>query len=236
MTSSLVRRCTLVGPVLLVGSLMTMPAEGVSQTVPSPIRRIEQGQEAGLFAGTVVAGRGRFGFGPGSGFGTGGRYSIELSGPLSLEGVLSALSMTRNVIDPELGEGARVAGEADALLVASELRFKFSLTGRRTWRGISPHVLIGGGFLFDAAGEQADDGRILEQDRFEFGNKFGGTVGGGVRWLVSDGLTLRGDAVVNLFQLETPSGFAEVDRGFDNVEEAQWTNLLQITFGAALRF
>lgn len=236
MTSSLVRRRTLTGPVLLLGLVVLLPAEAYSQTVPSPLRRIESAQEGGLFAGTVTASRGRFGFGPGSGFVAGGRYAIELSGPLSLEGVLSTLSMTRDVIDPELGEGARVAGEADALLVASELRFKFSLTGRRTWRGISPHVLLGGGFIFDAAGEQVTDSRILEQDRFDFGNKFGGTAGGGLRWLVGDNLTLRGDAIVNLFQLETPSGFAEVDRGFENVEEAQWTNLLQITFGAALRF
>ena len=236
LTSFPVGRWTRRAGLVLAAALLLEPAAAAAQSVPSPFRRIETGQEAGLFAGVVNAGTGRFGYGPGSGFVTGARYGVELSGPISLEGVVSALSMTRDVIDPELAEGARVAGEADALLVKTDLRFKFSLTGRRTWHGFSPHLLVGGGFVLDVASDQEADQRILEQDRFDFGNKFTATAGTGLRFLPAERLMFRTDLVVDLWQLETPSGFAEVNRGFENVEDSEWANAFQITFGAAIRF
>ncbi len=224
------------GSSLLLALLLAGAGPADGQTVPSAFRRIDQGQEAGAFIGSVSANRGRFEFGPGPGIVYGARYAVELTGPLSFEGVVSAMPMTRDVIDPELAEGRRVAGEADALLVGADVRFKFSLTGRRTWHALSPHLLIGAGFLSDAAGAQEADGRVLEQDRFDFGNTFTALVGGGTRLTLGRSLTLRGDVVMNLWQLETPPGFAAVDRGFENVEDAEWVNAFQFTLGGALRF
>ncbi len=216
--------------------ICAVPSIVEAQSVPSAFRRIDESQEAGVFIGSVTANRGRFAFGPGSGIVYGARYSVELTGPLSFEGVVSAMPMSRDVIDPELAEGARVAGEADAVLVGADVRFKFSLTGRRTWHALSPHLLIGGGFISDRSGEQESDGRILEQDRFDFGTAFTALVGGGSRLVLGRRLTLRADVIMNLWQLDTPPGYAVVDRGFENVEDAEWVNAFQFTVGGAIRF
>jgi len=216
---------------LLLGGPLVLTA----QSIPSAFERIERSQEAGVFVGTFSGGTGRFEFGPGPGTVAGGRYAIELGGPFSFEGVAGMLLGTRDVIDPELSEGNRVAGEADVQALMVEARVKFALTGRRTWHRLSPHLVFGGGVAHDFAGLQAADERILEGDRFEFGTAFLGTGGGGVRWIPSERLTLRADALVHIWQLNTPDGYGE-GRGFEGVEQSEWVNGVALTLGAAYRF
>lgn len=226
--------------VLLAGwMLLALPPFAGAQEIPSPYRFIETAQEAGGFVGFTDASRGRLGLGPEGGPTFGARYSIELSGPFSVEGVGTMMSSSRDVLDPRRSEGDRRVGEADVLLTTVDARLKFSLTGRRTWNSLSPHALAGVGLGFDLAEDAAvetGDG-FREQDRFDFGTSFLGLVGLGARWLPSDHWQFRVDGTLNLWQLETPDGWLDLASEFENPPpENEWVAGLGLTFGVSYRW
>lgn len=223
---------------LLLFISFTGPAEGDAQSIPSPYRYIETGQEVGLFIGTMSPGTGRFDLGPDAGTSYGVRYSVEISGPFSLEGVGRALSSERAVVDPRKVEEERKVGVADALVTSVDARIKFSLTGRRTWRGVGPYALLGGGLAMDLAGSPQADEELAARDRFDFGTSFLGVLGGGLRWLPTDRVVVRSDAVLNLWQIDTPGGWREQGRGLDleSPPESEWVSGLSLTAGIAFRW
>lgn len=215
------------------------PRSGEAQQIPSPYRYIETSQEAGAFVGAVDPGTGRFEVGPGAGTLLGLRYAIEVAGPFSLEGVGRVVSTTRDVRDPTQPEGERKVGEADVLLTSLEGRAKFSLTGRRTWHGLSPYVQAGGGVVWDMAGSSAVDERVLPDDRFEFGTSFLGYLGLGARWLPTEHIQVRADGGLDLWQIDTPEGYRNPDRdlGFESAPpESEWVSGLEATVGIAIRW
>lgn len=208
------------------------------QEIPSPYRYIETAQEAGVFGGIVSPDAGQFDLGPKEGPAAGVRYAIELSGPFSLEGVGRTLMSERDVRDPRRAEGNQVVGTADVLLTSVDARLKFSLNGRRTWHGLGPYVLAGAGLAFDLADTPAADTVLLAEDRFDFGTSFVGLMGVGVRWIPRDNFVIRTDAAFDLWQLDTPSGYLEAERGLfeDPPPENQWVSALALTLGAAFRW
>ena len=66
--------------------------------------------EFSAFGGRISPGTGRFGFGPRPGQMTGVRYGLELSGPLSVEGVASWIPTTGTLWTRVAG-GVRTVGE-----------------------------------------------------------------------------------------------------------------------------
>lgn len=226
-------------PRLLVTFALTailFPADLPGQTIPSPYRFLESRQEAGLFAGYMSPGTGRFGFGPGPGPAWGARYGINLSGPFGLEGVVTHLPTTRDIIDPGRVEGDRVIGEMSSQMVMIDARFRFSLIGDRTWHRISPFVITGGGFVFDASDDTSDEGLILTEDRFKFGTSILGMLGGGVRWFPHERFLVRADYALVLWRLKTPRGYSDPERAFKGVEEREWVSGPSYTLGVAFRF
>ncbi|MGW8266266.1 MAG: hypothetical protein ACWGSQ_07855, partial [Longimicrobiales bacterium] len=83
-------------PFALAAILLPLHLQG--QTIPSPYRFLDSRQEAGLFAGYMSPGTGRFGFGPGPGPAWGARYGINLYGHFGLEGVVTHLPTTRDIV------------------------------------------------------------------------------------------------------------------------------------------
>lgn len=213
-----------------------LPVSLAGQTVPSVYHFIETKQEGGAFIGTLNMGSGRFGFGPKGGLLIGGRYAIEISGPFSMEGVVGYSPGTRDLIDPSRAEGDRVVGEVDALITTLDLRLKFSLTGDRTWHGLSPFIVTGGGIAFDLAGEDEVEEILLQDDRFEFGTSFMGVLGTGIRYFPSERFMIRYDMGLALWQIETPRGYESPERGFAGVDNSEWTSGVYLTLGAAWRF
>jgi len=213
-----------------------LPVSLAGQTVPSVYQFIETKQEAGAFIGTLTAGSGRFGFGPKGGLLLGGRYAIEISGPFSVEGVVGYSPGTRDLIDPSRAEGDRVVGEVDALITTLDVRLKFSLTGDRTWHGLSPFIVTGGGIAFDMAGEDEAEEILLQDDRFKFGTSFMGVLGAGIRFFPSERFMIRSDMGLTLYQLETPRGYQSPGRDFEGVGTSEWTSGVYLTLGAAWRF
>lgn len=220
---------------LLLAAALT-PALATAQRIPSPYRFIDTRQELGAFAGYLSADTGPFEFGPEGGLLTGVRYSIELSGPFSLEGVGSVVAGERSVVDPRRSEGSRIIGSANTYLTSLDARLKFALNGRRTWRGLGPYLTAGGGFVLDVAGEDELDLQLEEEDRFSQGTSFLGVMGGGVRFFPSRRLMLRADLEGRFWKIETPSGFSDPDLAIPNVERDQWISGWGFTLGAALRF
>ena len=204
-------------------------SEAQAQVIPSAYTYVEERQEAGLFAGFRNAARGRFGYGPPGGQLLGARYGIALAGPLSLEGIVGTMHGMRDIINPGRPEGDRVIGEGDVLLTTIDARLKLTATGNRSWHGLSPFMVFGGGIAFDLAGASAAEELLEPEDVFEFGKSFFGTLGLGTRWFVTDRVALRTDGVFSLWQLDTPPGFGGTLYGFEDVAENEWVRALSLT-------
>jgi opacity protein-like surface antigen len=207
-----------------------------AQTVPSPYRFIEPGQEAGLFAGFHNPGRGRFDLNPGGGVLFGARYAIEATGPLAVEGVGSYMRGTRRVVDPTLPESQWVIGEAPEEIFFLDLRLRMSITGRRTWHGFTPHLLAGIGVAIGTRTAGLFDAQLRPQDRFSFGNKFTPLVGGGMRYYIGESWMLRADGVLNLYRIDTPDAFLDADLGLEGAPEREWIGEKGLSMGLSYIF
>lgn len=207
---------------LAVGAWLTLPAAGSAQTIPSPFEYLERRQEAGIFGGVTSVGTGRFGYAPSGGPIFGARYGLELSGPLGLEGVVTFIDSKRDVVDPSRVEENRVIGEADEMLTSIEARLRFSFAGRRMWNRISPFLTLGGGAVLSTSSDDTLDQTLLPEDVFDFGTSFYGTLGLGTRWFVTDRLALRADGVFSLWKVDTPPGYSDPTRAFEEVEDGEW--------------
>ena len=221
---------------LLTATALLHPSAVTAQTIPSSYRHIEHGQEAGIFLGTFSAATGQFDLGPDSGPLLGARYAVEVGGPVFIEGLATTLFSNRDVIDPRRAEGDRSIGEADVRLFMIDVRLAFSLTGRRTWRGLSPYIFVGGGIAFDGARRDDLEQSLLPEDRFEFGTSFTGSFGGGLRYGLTERLMLRSDLTLTLWQLATPTGFDAPERDLGVVPETEWVGGLGLTAGLSWRF
>jgi len=230
------RPSAFIGLTLVTVALAGLSSPASAQSIPSPYRHIEAKVETGPFVGYVSSNTGRFGFGPSGGLLVGGRWGIELAGPISFETTAGVISGSRDVMDPRRDVDDLKVGEADVLMTTIDGRLKFSFIGQRTWHNMSPFIVFGGGLALDLASDAVDDELLDPEDRFDFGTSFYGTAGAGARWWLSDRLTLRGDAIFQLWQIDTPLGFAEPERGFVGVEESEWANGFRLSVAALIRW
>lgn len=222
--------------VLLVGAVLAAPREVDAQRIPSAYKFIETKQEVGVFAGYLNASTGRFEYGPSGGLWVGGRYGVQLGGPMSLEGVAGFISGTRDIVDPSRAEGDRKIGEGDVLLTTVEARLRFNATGDRAWHHLAPFLALGAGVTFDLANAPAANADLEDRDVYSFGTSFLGTLGLGTRVIVSNHLALRADGTFSLWRLKTPPGFSDTDRAFDSVDETEWVRGLGVSLSLMYRW
>lgn len=227
-------QCTILAFAGMVALLLPGAAE--SQSIPSPYRFLETRQEVDIFLGTLSPGTGRFDYGPQPGPALGARYGINVAGPFGLEGVVTYSPTERSIIDPGRDEGDFKVGDMPSDVIVLDARLRFSLTGNRTWHGLAPVVLAGGGVAFDAAGGNEDQEVLLADDRFKFGTSFVGMLGGGIRWFPGERFFFRTDALLFLWQLKTPRGFSDPERDFEGVEEKEWVSGPSFSLGFGIRF
>ena len=207
-----------------------------AQSIPSPYRFVDTRQEIALFVGTSSVSTGRFGFGPGGGMSAGARWGIDLSGPLGFEVATGVISGTRDIINPAKVVGDLKIGEADQRVATADARLRLTLTGDRTWHGFQPIFFTGGGIALGIGGDAPLDEQLASDDRFEFGTSFLGTVGTGLRYVLTDRLAVRGDAIFSLWKIGTPPGFTDAERGFANVERKEWTSGRHLSLSVAYRY
>jgi hypothetical protein len=231
MTPSLRVRTSLVLVLLAVGA-----AQAEAQTIPSPYRFIEHRHEAGGFVASVPGNRGEMGLGPGGGVMLGGRYAIEVGGPFALEGTAFLLPTDRRILAPgeEDGQIDRI-GTADVMVGAIDGRVRFTLTGARTWRGLAPFVLAGGGIAVNLQGRAELEEEMPTDVRFDFGPTFLGTLGTGVRWLPGDRVTVRADLGLHLWKVGTPVAFTRRE-DLAPVPQQEWTSVSHFSLGLSYRF
>jgi len=227
-----VHRIVATAVVLLISSR----SAATGQTIPSPYRFFETRQEVSASGGRISPGTGQFGYGPGPGHMTEVRYGLELSGPLSVEGVVSWIPTTRDILDPSWLGGVRTVGSADVQLLSADVRFKLSLTGTRTWHNLNPFFFAGAGIVRDMAEVSSLELDLAEEDRFEFGTSFLGLLGGGLRWFVKDPWIVRVDAGLRMWKLDAPNGFRLVQRGFGDVGTSEWANANSVSIALGYRF
>lgn len=216
--------------------LLLAPSAAGAQSIPSPYRFVEPGQEANAFTGLFQGDRGRFGFGPGRGLLYGLRYSVHLTNTLALEALGTYIDATRDIVNPALEEGSRVIGEAPADLFFADARLRWSLTGRRTWHGIMPYVFTGGAVGFGMSGITEVDRQLEAPDRYEFGTELGATLGAGFRVHLGDRWALRADGALLLYKIDVPRGYRDPEREFTAVPESEWTNNTGLTLGLSYLF
>jgi hypothetical protein len=218
-------------------SALTAPRDVAGQQISSPYAFIEERQEAGAYVGYLSGSTGRFGYGPSGGLMVGGRYSIDLSGPLAIEATGGVVRGTRDVVNPARPEGDRVIGQADVLLTTIDLRLRLSATGARTWHGLVPFLSFGGGVVFDTEDATLIERTALEPDEvFELGTKFFGTVGPGVKWHVNRRIAVRTDLGFSLWRIDTPGGWGDPQYGFPSVETNEWVSGLSLTGSVLFRW
>lgn len=214
---------------MALSAFFLIPATAQAQSIPSSYSFVDTRQETGVFAGYLGSNSGRFGYGPSGGLMYGGRYAIRLGGPAALEGVVGLLQGTRDIVNPSQPEGSRVIGEGDVRLTMIDVRLRLTATGDRTWHGLSPFLVLGGGVAFDLANPAPAEDLLEERDVFDFGTSFLGTLGIGTHWYVLDRLALRTDGTFSLWRLKTPPGFSDTDRPFGAVDDREWVRSLGIS-------
>jgi hypothetical protein len=221
----------------LLASVLIAPRDVVAQRIPSPFAFIEERQEVGPYVGYLSGSTGRFGYGPSGGLMVGGRYAIDLSGPLAIEAAAGVVQGTRDVVNPARPEGDRVIGEADVLLTTIDLRLRLSATGARTWHGLVPFLTFGGGVVLDTEDPTLTEQTVLEPDEvFEFGTKFFGTVGPGIKWHVTRRVAVRTDLGFSLWKIDTPGGWGDPQYGFPSVATGEWVSGLSFTGSVLFRW
>jgi hypothetical protein len=221
----------------LTACALSLPGAATGQSIPSPFAFIDEKQELGSYVGYMSASTGRFGYGPAGGLLVGGRYGLDLTGPLGLELASGVVRGTRDVVNPARPEGDRVMGSADVLLTTIDVRLRLSATGARTWHGLAPFLAFGGGVVFDTEDTSLIERAVLDADEiFEFGTKFFAVIGPGVRWHVTRRLAVRTDLGFSLWKIDTPSGFGDPQLGFPAVAESEWVSGLALTGSILLRW
>lgn len=236
MTQSSTPSRALVLRLALAVTALMLPHAVTAQTIPSPYRFIEERQAVDLQAGYLVASPGQFDFGPKSGPLAGARWGILVGGAFAIELGGWYSPTTRDVIDLQRDEGDRRVGEADMQLVAGLADLRFNLVGDRTWNRLTPYLTVGGGLLFDVSGSQNADLLLEPDQRFNLGTSILARGGAGTTLILTRHLELRGDAVFQLYQVDTPGGWLQLEPELGPLPRDQWVNGWALTLGAGWRF
>ncbi len=127
------------------------------------------------------------------------RYDLPVGGPAALYARYSFAPSERNVLDPSKPRVTRVVGTPSVATHLVDLGLDLSLTGQKTWHHLIPSLAGGVGVVSDFG--SADTGA------YKFGTKFAFTYGAGVRYLLRNGWSIRGDATNSIWQYQYPDKY-----------------------------
>lgn len=247
MQSHVPRRALAPLALLLVAVALAAPDRAAAQeqagppSIDTPYRWIDGSFRVAPYLSRLETSRGDMGLGPASTQLFGGRARIRLTGPISLEANLGFASSERAVVDPRLPGGPAAVDTVPFRWMVAEGVFQVALTGQRTWHGIQPYLLIGGGMVLgvDEPRSSALADTAAANLRFEMNTAPTAVAGVGAEWRVSETIGVGFELRDHLWRLKTPEGFFsdEVLQNIDEAdatapEESQWTNNLE--FGAGV--
>ncbi|WP_420463166.1 hypothetical protein [Candidatus Palauibacter sp.] len=157
--------------VIGLAALASYPAalEAQAERIDSPFRWREKGFRVGLFGGYHAANRGRLEFGQGPTSVAGAKMRVRASSPLSLELGATYGAASRWTLDVTGEGGPAIVDTVAAGWLRADAGAQIGLTGARTWNGIHPYGMIGGGLVFgvnEGASEALAD-QALEPFRYD---------------------------------------------------------------------
>lgn len=226
---------------VLVVAMLWSAAVGsrlAAQRIDSPYRFVEHSQGTGIYGARLWPSEGRIGLGPQRASGLGVRYGIALSGPITLEVDMLYAPTTRAIGDTALtvpDSLPTMIGEADMKLLVAMGSIRFNITGGRTWRGLQPFVLFGGGLASDIAGKTALQDSVPASARSNFGTSFAGQLGAGIAWYPTARWSLRFEARNALWKLKYPVAFQRI-QGSLPVPADEWESNSILSVGVAMHF
>lgn len=227
---------------LVACSLLAVSGGSAQQTPPeridSPYRWIERDVRLGLFGGYLVADRGNLDHGPGPTFVAGPRFRIRVSSPLSIEAGVAYGPADRWVIDPSVETGPAVIDTVASHWILPSAGVQLGLTGARTWNGIHPFLMIGGGLMISVKKEASERFEDPEETslRYDPGTNPVVHFGGGLEVFPTDRIGVSLEARDNFVRIKSPDGWfaAEIlqiinEAGAEAPKESQWTHNFEFT-------
>lgn len=216
--------------ILLSGLVVLGPSPASAQAgeggdtlrIDTPYRWIQRSFRVGVFGGYLSADRGVSELGPGSTATLGARARARISSPISLEGGVTYGSSDRFVVDPRLPNGPATVDTVGSRWLMAEAAMQFAVTGARTWHGIQPYALIGGGFLVGIDEprsprlEPAQPGEPAV--RADIGVAPVVQAGLGFEWKVSERMGIGFEVRDHLWRISTPDAFFE-EEVLDRIDE-----------------
>lgn len=227
----------------LAGLALTVPAAASAQQADSvhidtPYEWIERGFRVGAVGGYMDTGLTRLDLGPQSTPTGGLRARARVSSPLSLEAGLLYGESDRFAVDPRLPTGPAPVDTLTSKWILAEAAMQFAVTGNRTWHGLQPYALLGGGFLlgFDEGVSPAFAAPEDASLRHDIQIMPAVQAGVGAEWIVSDRFGVALEFRDHLWRITTPDGFF-TDPVLDQIEDADapapeetvWTHNLEFS-------
>lgn len=168
----------------------------------SPYRDIRKGHTFTALYGQFGGSGGTFGIGPHDGPTYGFRYDLRTGSTVQLGLGFAHGNLDRLIVDPFVELANRVSGPVKQSVSFGEVNLQLNLTGGKTWHRLAPFVGSGVGLTFPSSTPQ-------DTSRFNLGHKFYLAPFTGVRILVTDRLSLRGEARVAFWKLKYPTTFED---------------------------
>jgi hypothetical protein len=157
----------------------------------------------------ISADRGSVGLGAKSGPAYGVRYGIRLGSAFQIDVDGMYFPTEHAVLDTAVVDSAfKQIGTASQTLVVATLAMRLNLTGARTWHGLQPYVVFGGGGVIEAKKDKAAIETAPVDARFAFGTSFAGVFGGGFELFPTNRLAIRVDGRNILWKVKTPAALA----------------------------
>lgn len=196
---------------LTIFALLATPSVVLAQqeSIDSPYRWREKGFRIGLFSAYHSGNRGNLDFGQGPTPALGTKLRVRASSPLSLELGATYGPAERYVIDIEAEGGPMAVDTVSAGWLRADLGAQIGLTGARTWNGIHPYGMFGGGFVFgvnEGASEFLAE-QALEPFRYDISTAPHVYLGLGFEVFPSEKIGLGFEVRDYLIRLSAPDGF-----------------------------
>lgn len=215
-------------------------AQEPETSIDSPYRWLERGLRVAPHLGYAAMSRGNLEFGPGPTVVGGAAFRARVSSPISLEVGIGLGSSDRFVVDPRPEDGPEVVDTVSSSWARAAVALQVALTGRRTWHGLQPYVVLGGGLLRGLDEERSPVfSDSTEADlRYEIGTAPLLQAGVGVELRPSERLGVGFELRDHLIRLRTPEGFFDPDvlgtiedAGGEAPRNPQWPHNLELSLG-----
>ena len=198
------RRVVILGALALGAAVFPDPAAAQVGHPPgaSPYRDIRKGHTVTGTFGHFGGDGGRFGIGPHDGRVYGFRYDVRTGSAVQVGLGFARGDLERLIVNPFVELVNRVSGPVSQTVSFAELTLQLNLTGGKSWHRLAPFVGTGVGLTFPSGTPQ-------DTSRFQLGHKIYLAPGAGVRIIITDRLSLRGEARAMFWKLKYPTTFED---------------------------